>query len=67
MASSNKAADAVKTVKVLLDCKADLSSLDSSDRSALHRAAENNAVEVMRLLLQSAQMQGRTPYILREM
>lgn len=51
MASYNGGSEAAATVKLLLNHKADISAVDSSDRTAIYWAAQENAIEVVKVLL----------------
>ena len=66
MAAYNGNAEAVSTVEVLLDHNADLSALDSSEKSAIYWAAQENAFEVLKLLLEKLEKDASLQHLIEQ-
>ena len=66
MAAYNGSPEAVETVRLFLDNNADISALDSSDRSALYWAAHENAGDVLEVLIEKIQEKPELRYLIEQ-
>lgn len=64
LASANVSKESLASARTLLDNNADLTQIDSSEKTALHWAAEENVIEVMKLLLEKVSKSKKLRYLI---
>ena len=66
LASANCSKEAVAAVQALLISDADITQVDSTEKSAIYWAAEENAVDVLKLLLEKTKEEASLQYLIEQ-